>query len=153
MIMNEIELAKYINASEPLNRFRNSKDIKEKIEELSIEQKTNLLIFSFQNYDKSYNVGLCLTYTILWSRFNEATWKKLILEMFPRKVKFEERNVKETNTGSYFDIFLLNGIVGISPFEFIFQEPRIDETEKKRLIDARIGQGDFRKRVLISFNR
>lgn len=133
--MDEIELAKQLYASAPLNKFRIHKIMKEKIEMLSIDQKMNLLVFSFKNYDKNYNMELCLTYTFLWRSFNGVNWKRLILEMFPRKIKFEEGNRKEINTGSYFDIFLLNGIIGVSPFEFIFHEPKIDEIEKKEFLN------------------
>ncbi|OOV17649.1 hypothetical protein [Flavobacterium sp. LM4] len=133
--MNEIELAKQLYTSAPLNKFRIQKIMKEKIDILSIDQKIKMLVFSFNNYDKNYNMELCLTYTLLWKNFNEVNWKTLILEMFPRKIKFEEGNIKEINTGSYFDIFLLNGIIGVSPFEFIFNEPKISEKEKKEFLN------------------
>jgi len=139
--MSEIELAKQLYASSPLNRFRIHTSMKEKIEMLSIDQKMNLLVFSFKNYDRSYNIELCLTYTILWRDFNGDNWKRLILEMFPRKVKFEE-GVKEINTGFYFDIFLLNGIIGVSPFEFIFNEFEIHVKEKKEFLNYLKFYGD-----------
>lgn len=139
--MWEIELAKQLYESSPLNRFRIHTSMKEKIEMLSIDQKMNLLVFSFKNYDRSYNIELCLTYTILWRDFNGVNWKRLILEMFPRKVKFEE-GVKEINTGFYFDIFLLNGIIGVSPFEFVFNELEIHEMEKKEFFNYLKVYGD-----------
>ncbi|WP_427874507.1 hypothetical protein [Flavobacterium sp. MMS24-S5] len=139
--MSEIELAKQLYASSPLNRFRIHTSIKEKIEMLSIDQKMNLLVFSFKNYDRSYNIELCLAYTILWRDFNGDNWKRLILEMFPRKVKFEE-GVKEINTSFYFDIFLLNGIIGVSPFEFIFNEFEIHVKEKKEFLNYLKFYGD-----------
>lgn len=133
--MNEIELAKHIYDSAPLNKFRNIKDLEVKIDKLAIEQKLNLLLNSFQNYDSDYNKELCLNYPALWREFTYVNWKKLILKMFPRKVKYEIGNLKEMNTGSYFDIFLLNGIIGVSPFEFIIQEPTIEDTEKKAFMN------------------
>lgn len=139
--MSEIELAKQLYASSPLNRFRIHTSMKEKIEMLSIDQKMNLLVFSFKNYDRSYNIELCLAYTILWRDFNGDNWKRLILEMFPRKVKFEE-GVKEINTSFYFDIFLLNGIIGVSPFEFIFNEFEIHVKEKKEFLNYLKFYGD-----------
>jgi len=145
--MWEIELAKQLYESSPLNRFRIHTSMKEKIEILSIDQKMNLLVFSFKNYDRSYNIELCLTYTILWRDFNGVNWKRLILEMFPRKVKFEE-GVKEINTGFYFDIFLLNGIIGVSPFEFVFNELEIQEMEKKEFFNYLKVYGD----VLFYYN-
>ena len=145
--MWEIELAKQLYESSPLNRFRIHTSMKEKIEILSIDQKMNLLVFSFKNYDRSYNIELCLTYTILWRDFNGVNWKRLILEMFPRKVKFEE-GVKEINTGFYFDIFLLNGIIGVSPFEFVFNEREIHEIEKKEFFNYLKVYGD----VLFYYN-
>lgn len=145
--MWEIELAKQLYESSPLNRFRIHTSMKEKIERLSIDQKMNLLVFSFKNYDRSYNIELCLTYTILWRDFNGVNWKRLILEMFPRKVKFEE-GVKEINTGFYFDIFLLNGIIGVSPFEFVFNELEIQEMEKKEFFNYLKVYGD----VLFYYN-
>jgi len=145
--MWEIELAKQLYESSPLNRFRIHTSMKEKIEILSIDQKMNLLVFSFKNYDRSYNIELCLTYTILWRDFNGVNWKRLILEMFPRKVKFEE-GVKEINTGFCFDIFLLNAIIGVSPFEFVFNELEIHEMEKKEFFNYLKVYGD----VLFYYN-
>ncbi|MEP6806084.1 MAG: hypothetical protein ABI892_16275 [Flavobacterium sp.] len=133
--MDEIELAKQLYTAAPLNKFRSDEIMKGKIEMLSIDQKINLLVFSFKNYDKSYNMEVCLTYTLLWRKFNGVNWKKLIIEMFPRKIKFEEGNRKEINTGSYFDIFLLNAIIGVSPFEFIFNKINIHEIEKKEFLN------------------
>lgn len=132
--MKEIKLAKLIYNSEPLNKYTNTSSIKEQIAVLSNEQKLNLLTFSFQNYDKNYNIGLCLNFTILWSTFEVIDWKQLIITMFPRKAKYEMGNFKELFTGSYCDIFLLNGIIGVSPFEFIFQTLEIDKVEKKHFL-------------------
>ncbi|UUV20443.1 hypothetical protein [Paenimyroides aestuarii] len=133
--MNELELAKYINTSQPLNRYRISDEIKEMISHLDAKQKINLLVFSFRNYDKNYNKELCLTYTTLWNELEESDWKKLIIDMFPRDVEFIKGNLKEINTSSYFDVFLLNGIIGVSPFEFIFNEARINEEQKRSFIN------------------
>lgn len=128
--MNEIEIAKYIYDLEPLNRFRNNNDIIARLEALSVEQNLNLLLFSFKHYDKKYNKSLCLTYTILWKNFKIEHWKKLILNMFPRKVKYQTHDFKNINTGSYFDVFLLNGIIGVSPFVYIFEELELNYSEK-----------------------
>lgn len=129
--MREIELAKLIYNSQPLNKYGDNLGIKKQIDALFSEQKLNLLVFSFQNYDKDYSKNLCLNFTNLWSDFQVIDWKKLILKMFPRKVVFENNNFKQLFTGSYSDILLLNGIIGVSPFEFIFQTPEIDEIAKK----------------------
>ena len=133
--MNEIELAKQFYDSAPLNRFRNFKDLKVNIDELTIDQKLNLLFYSFQNYDNEYNKELCLSHPNLWREFKEVDWKKLVLKMFPRKVKYEKGNLKEINTGAYCDIFLLNGIILVSLFEFIFQEPKLEDAEKKSFMN------------------
>lgn len=133
--MDADELAKHINAEEPLNRFSIKRNIEDAIGQLSIEGKINLLVFSFQNYDKTYNKNLCLTYPNVWGEFTVTDWEKLILRMFPRKVKFLKNDLREINTGSYSDIFLLNGIIGISPFEFIFQNSNIEHTEKKSFLN------------------
>lgn len=129
--MDLYEFAKYINTSEPLNKNRVSEDIENKIRDLSVEQRINLLVFSFQNYDKAYNKDLCFTYPSLWNEFKGSDWKNLVIDMFPRKFKFMKGDLIEVNTGSYFDIFLLNGIIGVSPFEFIFNESEIDKVEKE----------------------
>ncbi|WP_343706150.1 hypothetical protein [Flavobacterium sp.] len=132
--MIEIELAKIIHASEPLNKFRKNNN-KERIDMLTIEQKLNLLIYSFQNYSSNYNKELCLNYPVLWNNFIYKDWEKLILKMFPRKVKYEKGNLRDLNTGVYSDVFLLNAIIGVSPFEFIFQEPTINKKEKKNFFN------------------
>lgn len=141
--MKEYDLAKYINTLEPLNKFRIVEDIKNNILELSIEQRINLLVFSFENYDKGFNEGLCLTYPKLWNEFAENDWKKLIIKMFPRKVKFIENDLREINTGAYFDVFLLNGIIGVSPFDFIFNELKIEKAEKKSFLKYLKFYGEF----------
>jgi len=133
--MNEIELAKQIYDSAPLNKFRNLNTLQVKVQGLTIEHRLNLLIYSFQNYDKGYNEELCLSYPILWSEFKNVDWEKLILKMFPRKVKYEAGNLKEINTVCYSDILLLNGIIGVSPFQFIFLASTIDELEKKSFMN------------------
>ncbi len=133
--MNEIELAKYIYDSAPLNNDRNLNEIKEKIELLSISQRLNFLVFSFQNYDINHNKELCLAHTNLWNNFDEIHWKKMILEMFQRKLKFEERDLKDINTGLYFSVFLLNEIIGVSPFDYIFKDASINEIEKEYFVN------------------
>ena len=47
--MNEIELAKQIYDSAPLNKFRNLNTLQVKVQGLTIEHRLNLLIYSFQN--------------------------------------------------------------------------------------------------------
>lgn len=135
--MYEIYLAKLIYESSPLNRFRNENGINQDIDKLTLPQKLNLLCFSFQNYDKNYNLTLCLNYPKLWGQFEEAHWKELIIKMFPRKIKFEKDNPNLINSGAYFDILLLNGIIGVSPFEFIFEE-----LEKKSFLNYLIFFGE-----------
>lgn len=129
--MNELELAMSINSTEPLNRFRVQNEFKERIYLLTIEERLNLLVSSFQKFDNEYNKSLCLNYTFLWREFSEEDWRTLILKMFPRKVKYEKGDLRPMNTGAYSDILLLNGIIGVSPFDFIFNEPTIKDDEKK----------------------
>ncbi|GIZ16531.1 hypothetical protein [Capnocytophaga catalasegens] len=133
-MMNGVVLAKRINSFEPLNRFRKSKEIVENIFTLNVQERINLLVFSFKNYDKSYNKSLCLTYPNLWNEFNEDNWKSLIIEMFPREINIIKNDLRIINTGKYFDVFLLNTIIGISPFRLIFNELS-DNDENKVLFN------------------
>ncbi|MEN9918211.1 MAG: hypothetical protein RL662_647 [Bacteroidota bacterium] len=130
--MENIEkLAYYIYQSAPLVKSRNiHKELIDKITSLRIEDKLELLLFSFKNFDRHYNNELCLSLPILWNDFDEKNWKLLIEEMFPRNVDIYQNKLKYLNTGLFYDIVLLNGIIGVSPFKYIFEELLIDKLER-----------------------
>lgn len=127
------QIAKLIYQTEPLNYQRKSGELNNQIDRLNNDQRLSLLLYSFKNYDKNYNKSLCLTYPNLWNSFTKNDWEKLILKMFPRKIIYLKDDLRDINTGYYFDIFLLNGIIGVSPFNFIFNSVEIKEEEKKEL--------------------
>ncbi|MFK7002182.1 hypothetical protein [Flavobacterium oreochromis] len=102
-----------------------------KIKGLSTSQKLTLLENLFNKFDIGFNNSTCLSIPELWSDFEIDDWKTLILKMFPRKTKYIKDDLREINTGNYFDIVLLNRIIGISPFTFIFENKDIDNEDKK----------------------
>jgi len=124
MVNNSLAILAYSMA--PLNRYRDSKEIKNKIQLLSIDERIDFLIYSFNNFDKNYNYE---------SEFEIENWKFLILKMFPRKDKVSKVDLRKLNTGCYFDIELLNGIIGVSPFEYIFKNAQISRAEKIHFYD------------------
>lgn len=135
MIKTE-EISRKLYESSPLNRFRKI-DVKllNTINELSLKEKLNILLHSFKNYDKNYNFELCLSFPTLWNEFKGHDWKFLIQNMFPRNFNIYHDKIKYLNTGEFFDIILLNGIFGVSPFKYIFEELLIDNEERNEFYD------------------
>ncbi|MBE4948005.1 hypothetical protein [Chryseobacterium culicis] len=130
------EISRKLYESSPLNRFRKI-DIKllNTINELSLKEKLNILLHSFKNYDKNYNYELCLSFPTLWNEFEGHDLKFLIKNMFPRNFNIYHDKIKYLNTGEFFDIILLNGIFGVSPFKYIFEELLIDNEERNEFYD------------------
>jgi hypothetical protein len=140
---NAIVLAQSLYEASPLNKQNQLEYLTEKIKSLSVRERLDLLVYSFMHYDRNYNYELCLFIPLLWIDFKIDDWKKLFEKMFPRKIKYVENNLKEINTGSYFDILLLNGIIGVSPFEFIFKELKIDFEEKREFYNYLKHYGEY----------
>jgi hypothetical protein len=124
------EILKYLDEIYPYNNNKEFKIAYAKIKNLSLVQRIVLLENSFKNFDIGFNNVTCLSFPEIWSDFDIEDWKTLIMKMFPRKVRYMEGDLREINTGSYFDIVLLNGIIGISPFTFIFNSEDIDNKNK-----------------------
>ena len=102
---------------------------------LSKDDKISFLAYSFKKYDKGFTQSMILYLPCLWEDFDAREWRQLIRKMFPREIEFEWSSLK-INTGWYTDIYLLNGIIGISPFEYIFSEINIGKLEKERFYDV-----------------
>ncbi|MNU65870.1 hypothetical protein D3C71_551720 [compost metagenome] len=129
-MIDQLSVELYNNS--PHNRTRsNFVDYREKINDLSNEQKVNLLVFSFQNYDYDYNYELCLAFPQLWNSFKLNDWEILILKMFPRKVQYVENDLRNSRTGCFFDVALLNGIIDVPFFDIIFESVQISAEEKR----------------------
>ncbi|MBF7093616.1 hypothetical protein IUY40_19010 [Flavobacterium sp. ALJ2] len=96
----------------------------------SKDEKIDLLVYCFKKYDRAFNQSLILYYINLWEDFIRKDWVLLITKMFPRE-KFNKHSFKDINSGWYCDILLLNGIIGINPFELIFNDLEISSEEKK----------------------
>ncbi|MCU0431367.1 MAG: hypothetical protein MUF42_15495 [Cytophagaceae bacterium] len=133
MTNNEIiQLSEYIYNSAPLNKGNNSvTNIEKQLINLSKISRIELLRNSFIDYDVNHNYNLCLSFASLWDDFEASDWKSLILKMFPRIIKYEAGNFKHINTGCYFDIAFLNGVLGVSPFRFIFNSDLISIIDKE----------------------
>lgn len=141
---NELyNLASYINNLSPLNRYRDLSDVVENLKRLSHLERIDLLVYSFQSFDRNYNYDFCMSFPFLWVDFDDSDWKSVIERMFPRRIKFEMNSIKNIDTGWYFDIFFLNAVVGVSPFKFIFEELEIDDFEKESFRNYLIHFGEM----------
>lgn len=101
---------------------------------ISNEEKRNLLVYCFKRYDIGFNKSLVLYSTELWEKFSKDDWIQLIKNMFPRE-NFNAHSFKEVNSGSYCDILLLNGIIGVNPFDIIMNDIEITNEEKKQFFN------------------
>ncbi|MBV7441289.1 hypothetical protein KRX57_07635 [Weeksellaceae bacterium TAE3-ERU29] len=125
------ELLTYLDEIYPYNNKSKFDSALFKIKSLTLNQKIILLENLFKKFDIGFNKVTTLSFPEIWSDFEIEDWKILILKMFPRKVKYIKGNLRDINTGNYFDIVLLNGIIGISPFTFIFNNDKINIEDKK----------------------
>ncbi|UCA61539.1 hypothetical protein KB553_08375 [Chryseobacterium rhizoplanae] len=125
------EISRKLYESSPLNRFRKiDVVVSNTVKKLPVKEKLNVLLYSFKNYNKNYNYELCLSFPTLWNEFEGRDWKFLIKKMFPRNFNIYHDKIKYLNTGEFFDIILLNGVLGVSPFKYIFEELLINNEER-----------------------
>ncbi|RKR05731.1 hypothetical protein C8C83_5081 [Flavobacterium sp. 90] len=134
-------LAHKIYASQPLLKgFQDS--LENKLHVLSNTEKIDLLVYCFKNYDKGFNISLILSCPDIWKNFILKDWALLISKMFPRK-EFDKHSFKDINSVSYCDILILNGIIGINPFRYIFDNEQFTIEEKKLLFDFFKHRGEY----------
>jgi hypothetical protein len=106
------------------------------------EDRINLLQYCFKRYDISFNCSLVTSYSLLWEDFCREDWIVLIKKMFPRE-NFNKHSVKDISSGWYSDILLLNGIIGIDPFNLIFNDFDITEEEKRDFFEYLKYRGEY----------
>ncbi len=134
-------LAHKIYASSPLLKgFQDS--LENELHDLSNAEKIDLLAYCFKSYDKGFNISLILSCPIIWKDFDLKDWTILMTKMFPRE-EFNKHSFKEINSGSYCDILFLNGIIGVDPFEYLFNNPEFSIEEKKLLFDFFKHRGEY----------
>lgn len=110
--------------------------------EFSNIEKIDLLVYCFKNYDKGFNLSLVLSCPDIWKDFVLKDWTLLMTKMFPRE-DFNKHSFKDINSGSYSDILVLNGIIGVDPFEYLFNNPQFTIEEKKLLFDFFKHRGEY----------
>lgn len=136
-----ILLAERLYKSQPLLKgFQIS--LENELHDLSNAEKIDLLIYCFKNYDKGFNLSLILSCPDIWKNFILKDWTILITQMFPRE-EFNKHSFKDINSGSYSDILVLNGIIGVDPFEYIFNHSQFSLEEKKLLFDFFKHRGEY----------
>jgi hypothetical protein len=133
-MQNLITLAEKLYSFQPLLKVRPI-NFKNEFDKLSNEAKIDFLVYCFKRYDIGFTESVVLYLPCLWENFSVYDWKSLIKKMFPRQLDFNKFTIKNINTGWYTDIRLLNGIIGINPFEFIFDELEINENEKQNVFE------------------
>lgn len=136
-----ILLSEKLYKSEPFFKGREI-DFKIEFHNLSKAQKKNFLIYSFKRYDISFTISILLYLPCLWEKFDSEDWKNLIKNMFPRNVIYEN-SLKDIQTGQFTDILFLNGIIGINPFDFIFNNLDISSEEKTLFFDFFKHRGEY----------
>lgn len=112
------------------------------VSNLSTAEKIDLLVYCFKNYDKGFNKSLVLCCPSLWKEFDQKDWTLLMTKMFPRE-KFDKHSFKDINSAWYCDILLLNGVIGINPFEYLFNNPEFSVEEKKLLFEFFKHRGEY----------
>ncbi|MBP4137448.1 hypothetical protein [Flavobacterium geliluteum] len=109
---------------------------------ISKQEKIDLLVYCFKRYDIGFNKSLVLYCTHLWKDFIKDDWINLITKMFPRE-NFDEHSFKEINSGWYCDVLLLNGIIGVNPFDLIFYDIELSTEEKKQFFGYLKYRGEY----------
>lgn len=128
MSQNIVEIISKMNLAAPLNN-RRVENFKSEISNLLINDKIDFLVYAFKNHEMGFTKSLALCFPELWEDFHCSEWQKLIVLMFPRET-FNKLSFENLQTGSFTDILLINGIVGVNPFDFIFNTLEINEEQK-----------------------